>query len=79
MVLTKQKVIPGKLDMNTEELDIIVDFKLLCDHIIRIMDFNGVYEVGAITKSDISKLLEEANTLYTRVGVDYTVDKEVNE
>lgn len=75
MVLTKQKVIPGKLDMNSEELDIIVDFKLLCERIIRMMDFNGVFEVGAITKSDISKLLEQADTLYARVGVDYSADK----
>lgn len=75
MVLTKQKVIPGKLDMNSEELDIIVDFKILCKRIIWMMDFNGVYEVGAITKSDISKLLEQADTLYARVGVDYSADE----
>ncbi len=75
MILTKEKVIPGKLDMNSEELDIIIDFKMLCERIIRMMDFNGVIKVGAISKSDISELLEQANTLYTRVGVDYSADK----
>ena len=75
MVLTREKVIPGKLDMNGEELDIIVDFKILCERIINMMDFYGVLKVGDISKSDISELMEQVNTLYIRVGVDYSADK----
>ena len=75
MVLTREKVIPGKLDMNSEELDIIVDFKILCERIINMMNFHGVLKVGDISKSDISELMEQVDTLYTRVGVDYSADK----
>lgn len=77
MILTKEKVIPGKLDMNSEELDIIVDFKILCERIINVMDLHGVIGVGDINKSDISDLLSQVETLYARVGVDYSTDKVV--
>ena len=75
MVLTKERVIPGKLDVNGEELDIIVDFKILCERIINVMNLHGVIRVGDINKSDISDLLSQVETLYARVGVDYSADK----
>lgn len=72
MKLTKEKVIPGKLDVNSEELDIIVDFKILCERIINVMNLHGVIRVGDINKSEISDLLSQVETLYARVGVDYS-------
>ena len=72
MKLTKEKVIPGKLDVNSEELEILVDFKILCERIINVMNLHGVIRVGDINKSEISDLLSQVETLYARVGVDYS-------
>ena len=75
MVFTKEKIIPAKLDMNSEELDIIVDFKLLLERIERIMSGSNASRFGAISKEDIETLQEYTNTLYANVGVDYSADK----
>lgn len=75
MKITKEKVIPGKIDLNSEELDIVVDFKLLLERTIRILKENGMDHVGQMELSFIETLEHATERFYNNVGVDYSSDK----
>lgn len=77
MKITKEKVIPGKIDLNSEELDIVVDFKILLERISRFMTANNIDRAGAITSEQVEDLLHDAELFYNNVGVDYSSDVSV--
>ena len=74
MKITKEKVIPCKIDLNSEELDIVVDFRLLLERTIRILKENGMDHVGQMELSFIETLEQATERFYNNVGVDYCVD-----
>ena len=74
MKITKEKVIPGKIDLNSEELDIVVDFRLLLERTIRILKENSMDHVGQMELSFIETLQQETERFYNNVGVDYSSD-----
>ena len=73
MKITKEKVIPGKIDLNSEELDIVVDFRLLLERTIRILKENSMDHVGQMELSFIEMLQQETER-FNNVGVDYSSD-----
>ena len=77
MKITKEKVIPGKIELNSEELDIVVDFKILLERVIRVMDNSDILRAGKYARSDVVDLLDTVNDFYAAVGIDYSVDEMV--
>lgn len=77
MKITKEKVIPSKIDLNSEELDIVVDFKILMERVIRVMDNSDILRAGKYARSDAVELLNTVNDFYTAVGIDYSADEMV--
>lgn len=76
MKITKERVIPGKIALNSEELDVVVDFKILLERIVRNMDELNIVTVGNITRHGVLDLRNVVDNFYKNVGVDYSVDKE---
>ena len=74
MKITKENVIPGKINLNSEELDIVVDFRLLLERTIRILKENSMDHVGQMELSFIETLQQETERFYNNVGVDYSGD-----
>lgn len=77
MKITKEKVIPGKIDLNSEELDIVVDFKILLERVIRVMDNSDILRAGKYARSDVVELLDTVNDFYAAIGIDYSADEMV--
>lgn len=75
MKITKEKVIPGKIDLNSEELDIVVDFKIVLERISRLMTANNIDRAGTITSEQVEDLLHDVELFYNNVGVDYSADE----
>lgn len=74
MKIEKEKVIPGKLDLNNEELDIVIDFKSLLTRISSYMSFHDIDLAGKITRKQVEDLLQDVEVFYNNVGVDYSTD-----
>ena len=77
MIITKERVIPGKISLNSEELDIVVDFKILLERIIRIMDQQDVICAGPVARSDVVEMLDTVKEFYSNVSVDFATDEMV--
>lgn len=75
MKITKEKVVPGKIDLNSEELDIVVDFKILLERILNYMTVSKIDHVGMITSKQIEDLMGDVQVIYNNVGVDYSDDE----
>ena len=77
MIITKERVIPGKIALNSEELDIVVDFKILLERIIRIMDQQDVICAGPVARSEVVEMLDTVKEFYSNVSVDFATDEMV--
>lgn len=77
MIITKERVIPGKIALNSEELDIVVDFEILLERIIRIMDQQDVICAGPVARSDVVEMLDTVKEFYSNVSVDFATDEMV--
>lgn len=75
MKITKEKVIPGRIDLNSEELDIVVDFKILLERVIKVMDSSDILRAGKYARSDVVELLDTVNDFYDAVGIDHSADE----
>ena len=71
MIITKEKVIPGKVALNDEELNIVIDFKILLERIGRNMDELKIENAGNITRHDVMELQNAVKDLYSNVNIDW--------
>ena len=67
MILIPEKVIPAKVEVSHDEFDIICDYKLLIENMIRTMEWKELDDIAGIHKGWLQSLADGAQALMDMV------------
>lgn len=67
MILTPEKVIPAKVEISHDEFDIMCDYKILIENMIRAMEWKELDDLAGIHKGWLQSLADGAQALMDMV------------
>lgn len=67
MILTPEKVIPAKVEVTHDEFDIMCDYKILIENMIRAMEWKELEEIAGLPKAWLQAEIDSVQFLMDKV------------